>query len=248
MQTVLPSLGLTADVHNMCRDTLLQFFWHIWALYQALIANYRELQAQHIRLQKIASDAAQRAANAEEDAANAEEDAAYWQERAAYWQERAEQAENELDAREHRKEAKDAAKAAVLHELSSDLSRTSGSRVKFVKQQTKAVLEAQRKTAQKQAELDKLKSSIAELSESLPFDVVTQEPVMYPAIIVPSDSRMDAKIVNMGSAMNLIAQMKSKFPIGQDVTIQGVYECADVKTMYEGIFKLLKLCGHKLDE
>jgi chromosome segregation ATPase len=191
-----------------------------------------------------AADAEQRAADAEQRAADAEQRAADAEEDSAYWQGRTQQAERELNARERQ----EAAEAAILHELSHDSSWTSVSKRNFFKNQTIAVLNAQRETAQIQAKLDKLKSSIAKLAEGLPFDVVTQEQVRYPVIIVPSDLRMDAKIVNIGSAMNLIAQMKSKFPMGQDATIQGVYECADVKNMYEGIFKLLKLCGHNLDE
>lgn len=179
---------------------------------------------------RIASTAEQRLTCAEEDA--------------AYWQCCAEQAEQDLCAREQQ----EAAEAAILFELGNDASWTSVSKGNFVKSQTKAVLKAQNKTAQKQAELDEIKSSIAKLAESLPFDAVTQSPVTCPVIVVPSLSTLDAKIVNKGSAMNLKNVMGGKFPTGHGATIQGTYECADVKTMYEGIFKLLKLCGHNLDE
>lgn len=179
---------------------------------------------------------------------DAEQRVTYAEEDAAYWQCRAEQAEQELDAREQRKEAKAAAKAAVLHELGNDPIWTSVSKVNCVKTQTRAVLEAQRKAAQKQAELVKLKSSIVNIVKWMPFDDVDQKTVTCPVIVVPSLSTLDAKIVDKGSAMNLIANMNGKFPTGHGATIQGTYECADVKAMYEGIFKLLELCGHELDK
>ena len=264
--TVLSPLGLTTDVWNMGRVQLIQLLMHIWGLYQALIANYQELQAQNTRLQQIAADAEQRAADAEQRAEDAEQCAADAEQRAEdaeqraedaeqcaaaaeqhaeNWQHYAEKVEKELNAMMERDEAK----ADILHELSRDSSDwTSVSKVNFVEKQTNAVLKAKKETAKKQAELDKLNSLISKLVDCLPFDGVTQEPVRYPVIIVPSDSTMDAKIVNIGSAMNLKSMMGGKFPTGHGANIQSIHECADVKTMYEAIFKLLKLCGHNLDE
>jgi len=194
--------------------------------------------------EQCAADAEQRAADAEQRAEDAEQCAADAEEDAAYWQDRAEQAKQELDAMMQQEKAE----AAILHELSYDSDWSSVPKLNFVAKQTNAVLKAKEETAQKQAELDKLNSLISKLVDCLPFDGVTQEPVRYPVIIVPSDLTMDAKIVNIGSAMNLKSMMGGKFPTGHGATIESTHECADVKRMYEAIFKLLKLCGHQLDE
>ena len=73
----------------MSKVQLIQFLMHIWGLYQALIANYQELQAQNIRLHQIASSATQRAAEAEQRAAHAEQRAAEAEDRAAHAEKRA---------------------------------------------------------------------------------------------------------------------------------------------------------------
>jgi hypothetical protein len=83
MPTVLPSFKSVRDLWGMCHFELIQLLMHFWGLYQALIANYQELQAQNIRLHQIASAATQRAAEAEHRAAEAEDRAAHAEKRAA---------------------------------------------------------------------------------------------------------------------------------------------------------------------
>ena len=264
---VLPPLAPFQEISR-----LLAWLNYLWACYQALLCNYHSLQSENAQLRERAAEAEKRAAHAEQRAAYAEKCAAAAEKRAAaaeqraedaeqcaaaaeqradeaeedaaYWKNRVEKAEQELEAKRQQEEAE----AEILHELSRDSDWSSVSKGNFVAKQTNAVLKAKRETAQIQAELDKLKSLIAKLVDSLPFDGVTQEPVMYPVILVPSNPNLDAKIVNKGSAMNLRTFMGGQFPTGHGARIQDTYECADVKTMYEGIFELLKLCGHDLDE
>jgi hypothetical protein len=83
MPTVLPSFKSVRDLWGMCQFELIQLLMHFWGLYQALIANYQELQAQNIRLHQIASAATHRAAEAEHRAAEAEDRAAHAEKRAA---------------------------------------------------------------------------------------------------------------------------------------------------------------------
>ena len=89
MPTVLPSFKSVRDLWAMCQFELIQLLMHFWGLYQALIANYQELQAQNIRLHQIASAATQRAAEAEHRAAEAEHRAAEAEDRAAHAEKRA---------------------------------------------------------------------------------------------------------------------------------------------------------------
>ena len=191
----------------------------------------------------------ERAANAEQRAANAEQRAADAEQQSDYWKVRAEKAEDELYDMIRRKNAKAAQKVGdAIAAFNEQSSRQDWYWVSFPKAQTDAVLEAQRKTAQKQAELVKLKSSIVKIVECfLPFDDIEQKTVTCPVIVVPSLSTLDAKIVNKGSAMNLKTYMGGQFPTGHGAKIKGTYECADVKTMYQGIFELLKLCDHDLE-
>jgi hypothetical protein len=221
-----------------------------------------------ILLKKRAADAEQRAAYAERCADHrrnmnydlhkkisdlefcveyTKNDAYDAEQRADEAEQRAYDAKNELNALYEQQRVE----ALILHELSNDknwTSRTSVSRVNFVKKQTQAVLNAQRETYQCQAKIDQLTQLMLDLKEQLPLDIVTQTTVKCPVILFPSLETLDPKIVNKESVFRLKNSMDNKFPIGHGATIQKVYECADLKNMFAAIQKFLKLCGRDLDE
>lgn len=259
MPTVLPSLGLTKDIWNMSRFQLIQFLMHIWGLYQALIADYQELQAQNIRLQQIVSASTKRAAEAEKSAAEAEQLAAHAVKRAAEAEERATDAENhvadaewyvrnvekQMDEKQRREEAE----ASIVYELKNDPNWTKATKSNYVKSQTKAVLKAQKELEDYKRSMDAFVKQIVDLLQQHLFDLITQRSTLeFPVIVISSSEQDDPIFMNRGDAHNAKCLSGNKFPMGQGSTIQRISECASLKNMVGSMRKVLELCGCDLSE
>jgi hypothetical protein len=259
MPTVLPSLGLTKYIWNMSRFQLIQFLMHIWGLYQALIADYQELQAQNIRLQQIVSASTKRAAEAEKSAAEAEQLAAHAVKRAAEAEERATDAENHVaDAEWYVRNVekqmdeikrREKAEADIVYELQKDPNFTKATKSNYVKSQTKAVLKAQKELEDYKRSMDAFVKQIVDLLQQHLFDLITQRSTLeFPVIVISSSEQDDPIFMNRGDAHNAKCLSGNKFPMGQGSTIQKIVECASLKNMVESMREVLKLCGCDLSE